>query len=293
MSITNPDTVHCASSGKPHDPGIHPRRPLVPCEHRQRYVQSVAEQRFQQRPHSYRASLGRELENSKSGTSPYHLQSSLIPSQYNLNLINTFGHTPTKGQALALSAQATNQGYYGVQLIGYQDTLLANKGAQIYAKSLIQGAIDFIFGQTAQAWFEHIDISIIAAGYITASGRSANNSAWYVINRSSVRGVNASVDAQAGITYLGRPWRNYARVTFQETYLSEVVNPAGWSIWNVGDERTNMTQFEEYRNYGPGSVEEEGPRANFSTQLSRPRVPSEVLGPEWEGQWYVDGRYLS
>ncbi|KAJ9625584.1 hypothetical protein H2203_004343 [Taxawa tesnikishii (nom. ined.)] len=212
---------------------------------------------------------------------------------YNLNLINTFGHTPTKGQALALSAQATNQGYYGVQLIGYQDTLLANKGAQIYAKSLIQGAIDFIFGQTAQAWFEHIDISIIAAGYITASGRSANNSAWYVINRSSVRGVNASVDAQAGITYLGRPWRNYARVTFQETYLSEVVNPAGWSIWNVGDERTNMTQFEEYRNYGPGSVEEEGPRANFSTQLSRPRVPSEVLGPEWEGQWYVDGRYLS
>ena len=52
---------------------------------------------------------------------------------YNLNVVNTFGHIPQNGQNLAVSAEATNQGYYGCQLIGYQDTLLAEKGK----KSLI------------------------------------------------------------------------------------------------------------------------------------------------------------
>lgn len=47
---------------------------------------------------------------------------------YNLNIVNTFGHIPKNGQNLAVSAETTNQGYYGCQLIGYQDTLLAETG---------------------------------------------------------------------------------------------------------------------------------------------------------------------
>ncbi len=47
---------------------------------------------------------------------------------YNLNVVNTFGHIPQNGQNLAVSAATTNQGYYGCQLIGYQDTLLAETG---------------------------------------------------------------------------------------------------------------------------------------------------------------------
>ena len=73
---------------------------------------------------------------------------------YNINILNTFGHINSNGQNLALSAHVGNQGYYGVGLFGYQDTLLANTGLQIYAKSKITGAIDFIFGQTALAWLE-------------------------------------------------------------------------------------------------------------------------------------------
>lgn len=47
---------------------------------------------------------------------------------YNLNIVNTFGHIPQNGQNLALSAYKTNQGYYGCQFIGYQDTVLAETG---------------------------------------------------------------------------------------------------------------------------------------------------------------------
>ena len=58
---------------------------------------------------------------------------------YNLNIANTFGQAATGGQALALSAQRTNQGFYGCSFTGYQDTIYANEGRQIYAKSFING----------------------------------------------------------------------------------------------------------------------------------------------------------
>ncbi|KAK5138425.1 hypothetical protein LTR08_000011 [Meristemomyces frigidus] len=214
---------------------------------------------------------------------------------YNINILNTFGHAVHNGQALALSAHTTNQGYYGVGLFGYQDTLLANTGKQLYAKSKITGAVDFIFGQHAQAWLEGIDIRTVAAGCITASGRNAtNDTSFYVISQSTVAGINATVDAQAGLNYLGRPWGIFARVVFQYTYLSEVINPAGWSIWDPAPmERISNVTFAEFANYGPGSFPTEGPRANFSEQLTEPVVREEILGDGYEEEWWVDMRYLS
>lgn len=58
---------------------------------------------------------------------------------YNLNIANTFGAATTSGQALALSAQKTNQGFYGCKFTGWQDTIYANEGRQIYARSFING----------------------------------------------------------------------------------------------------------------------------------------------------------
>lgn len=58
---------------------------------------------------------------------------------YNLNIANTFGSATINGQALALSAQNTNQGFYGCNFTGWQDTIYANEGRQIYAKTFING----------------------------------------------------------------------------------------------------------------------------------------------------------
>jgi len=83
---------------------------------------------------------------------------------YNVNVNNSHG----KGsQAVALSAYA-DSGYYACQFTGFQDTLLSNVGRQLYAKCLIQGATDFIFGQQASSWFDRCDIRVLAAsvGYI-------------------------------------------------------------------------------------------------------------------------------
>ncbi|KAB2569326.1 Pectinesterase [Lasiodiplodia hormozganensis] len=207
---------------------------------------------------------------------------------YNLNVENTYG----KGsQAVALSAYASgNHGYYGVKLTGFQDTLLAQEGNQVYAQSYIEGATDFIFGQEAAAWFEACDIRVASAsvGYVTANGRDgSSNPSYYVINNSSVAAASGA-SVSSGAIYLGRPWRNYARVVFQETELSDIINAAGWAVWSTSDTRTDEVTFAEYGNSGDGAST--SGRASFSKQLSSPVSMSDVLGSDY-ADW-IDSSYF-
>ncbi|KAK4099226.1 carbohydrate esterase family 8 protein [Parathielavia hyrcaniae] len=197
---------------------------------------------------------------------------------YNINLVNTRGQG---SQALALSAQKDRQGYYACQFKGYQDTILANVGAQVYARSYIEGATDFIFGQRARAWFDGVDIRVLAAstGWITANGRESDaNPSYYVIHKSTVS-ARAGDAVAAGTYYLGRPWRSFSRVVFQHTKMSDVVNPAGWAIWNSGDERTGNVTYGEFKNSGKGA---RGTRADFSTKLGSAVSISEILGSDYK-----------
>ncbi|KAJ4401385.1 hypothetical protein N0V91_007934 [Didymella pomorum] len=203
---------------------------------------------------------------------------------YNLNIANTFGEAATGGQALALSAQNTNQGFYGCSFTGYQDTIYANEGRQIYAKSFISGAVDFIFGLRASAWFDKVDIQAIGSGYITANGRdAANNTSIYVFNQARIRGTSG-----ANSTYLGRPWRQWSRVIFQRSDIGDVMRPEGWSRWDAVQPVDNVV-YQEYKNYGPGAI---GPRANFSSQLSKPIAIEDVFGRNFKQETWVDTAYL-
>jgi pectinesterase len=161
---------------------------------------------------------------------------------YNINIKNTYG----KGsQAIALAAYNTQQGYYGVGLYGYQDTLLSEIGNQVYAQCYIEGAVDFIFGQHAVAWIDSTDIRVSAGGgAITANGRaSSSDPSYYVINKSSIDVSNDST-AGTGTVYLGRPWSEYARVCYQDTVLGGIVNPAGWEEWSASEPNTEDVTFQ-------------------------------------------------
>jgi len=198
---------------------------------------------------------------------------------YNINVANSRG---SGSQAIALSAYGDQFGAYGVQLTGYQDTLLAEQGNQLYVNSYIEGAVDFIFGQEAVAWFENVDIYTVGAGAVTASGRSSSSSdSYYIINNSNIDG-----SASAGVNYLGRPWSDYARVIFQNTVMSDVINSAGWEVWNVGDEQTDHVDFEEYNNSGAGAS---GDRASFSSTASSAYEMANILS-DYES--WVDTSYL-
>lgn len=207
-------------------------------------------------------------------------------SFYNINIKNTYG----KGsQAIALAAYNTEQGYYGVGLYGYQDTLLTQTGNQVYAKCYIEGAVDWIFGQHSVAW---IDGSTIAAsaggGCITANGRATSSDpSFYVINKCTVT-TSSSSTAGSGTVYLGRPWTEYARVAYQETSLGSIIEKAGWSQWSTSDPRTGAVLFEEYANTGTGAS---GTRASFSKKYTTAYTIGGVLGSSYKN--WVDTSYLS
>jgi pectinesterase len=208
---------------------------------------------------------------------------------YNVNLVNTYGEG---SQAVALSAMA-DSGYYGCQLHGFQDTLYAMVGTQVYAKTLIVGAIDFIFGMYAKVWFEQCDIRVLENndedGWVTANGRAEDaNDSFYVFNKCSVA-AKAGEDVDDGAYYLGRPWRNHSRVVFQNSRLSEVINPAGWSVWLPDEHLTEYVYYGEYRNSGPGA---KGVRANFSQQLKSPVALDRILGAGYKKQGWFDWLYL-
>lgn len=205
---------------------------------------------------------------------------------YNINVVNSYG---AGQQALALSAYGNQQGYYACKFIGFQDTVLAETGSQVYAKSYIEGAIDFIFGQHATAWFDGCDLALCAktGGTITASGRtSSSDPSFYVINRSNIISAPGQ-NVAAGSFYLGRPWSQYARVVFQYTSMSNAINSAGWEQWSSSQPNTADVYFGEYGNSGPGS---QGSR-RFETRLGSPISISSILGGNY-AQW-VDTSYLS
>lgn len=206
---------------------------------------------------------------------------------YNVNVKNTRGQG---SQALALSAYAANQGYYACQFTGYQDTVLAQQGTQLFAKSYIEGATDFVFGQHAQAWFEQCHFGVVAAslGYVTASGRSSNDNGYYVINKGTIAAAVGNT-VPAGAYYLGRPWGAYARVVFQDTSMTNVINAKGWSVWQTSNPQTSNVVFEEYGNTGAGAS---GTRASFAKKIASPVAITTVLGSGYASQKYVDASYL-
>ncbi|EGG11032.1 family 8 carbohydrate esterase, partial [Melampsora larici-populina 98AG31] len=202
------------------------------------------------------------------------------------NLVNNYGNG-TDTQALALSAKGSRQGFYGCSFSSFQDTLRAYKGTQLYSRCYIEGAVDFIFGRDSMTWFEQTTIGIKASNSketITASGRNYEESlGFFLFNQAKI----ISVGAKAKSAYLGRPWGIFARVGFQNSFMSDVINPVGWIGWNVPlDLRIDFIEFEEFNNTGPGSL---GKR-ELSKSLLKPYVLSDILQLNYT-EW-VDFNYL-
>lgn len=206
---------------------------------------------------------------------------------YNVVVRNTYGEG---SQAVALSAYA-DSGYFGCSLEGYQDTLLANTGTQVYARTRIVGATDFIFGQQARAWFERCDLRGLArqTGVVTANGRdSDSNPSYYAFNRCDLRAADGQNVGQ-GSYYLGRPWRDYSRVVFQNTAMSNIVNGAGWMKWS-SDQNVSKVFYGEVGNSGAGSS---GSRASWTRKLASVVTQAEVLGSNYASAAWYDGSYMS
>ncbi|KDN45497.1 hypothetical protein RSAG8_04821, partial [Rhizoctonia solani AG-8 WAC10335] len=116
----------------------------------------------------------------------------------------------------------TRFGAYG--LSGYPPYYEWNS---LFSKGYINGAVGFIYGINSSIWITRgtIETAAIANGWI------------------------------AGTVYLAidRPWRNYARVSFQNSVFGSQVQPAGWSEWSTTNPMTDHIFYGEFNNTGPGA----------------------------------------
>ena len=164
------------------------------------------------------------------------------------------------GQALALRVDGDRVVFRNCRFLGWQDTVLLNRGRQYFEGCYIAGHVDFIFG-AATAFFESCHIHCLQDGYITAASTPDNEQFGFVFSHCKITGASAAVK-----TYLGRPWRPFASSTFLNTEMSEVVRPAGWHNWNQPD-REKTARYAEFNSSGPGA----NPRArvSWSRQLTK------------------------
>lgn len=169
---------------------------------------------------------------------------------------NTAG--PQNHQAVALRSGSDHSVFYRCGFEGYQDTLYVHSQLQFYRECYIYGTIDFIFGNAAAV----LQNCMIYARRpmkeqkitITAQGRTDPNQNTGLSIHNSL--VMASEDLKPVLssfkTYLGRPWKQYSRTVFMQTYMDSLIDPTGWLEWD-GNFALNTLFYGEYKNLGQGS----------------------------------------
>lgn len=161
-------------------------------------------------------------------------------------------------QALALRVDGDRVVFRNCRFLGWQDTILLNRGRVYFSDCYIAGHVDFIFGGGI-AFFDHCHIHCRGNGYITAASTPAGQPFGFVFSECTITGEPGAQ------TYLGRPWRAYASVAFLNTSMSEVVRQEGWHNWGKPEcERT--VRFAEWQSSGPGAHPQH--RAAWARQLS-------------------------
>src|SRR6266850_286960 len=120
------------------------------------------------------------------------------------------------GQALAIRIEGDRVVFRNCRFLGWQDTILANRGRHYFQNCYIAGHVDFIFGG-ASAFFENCHIHCLRNGYITAASTPAEQQFGFVFSHCKITGETPEVK-----TYLGRPWRDFASAAFLSTEMSEV-----------------------------------------------------------------------
>lgn len=172
----------------------------------------------------------------------------------------TFRNTAgaVKHQAVAVRNGADLSAFYSCSFEGYQDTLYAHSLRQFYRECDVYGTVDFIFGNSASV-FQNCNIypRLPMTGQfnaITAQGRTdPNQNTGISIQSCTIKAADDLFSGTGAVkTYLGRPWKEYSRTVYMQSFMDGSVSPSGWHEWN-GDFALNTSYYAEFNNRGLGS----------------------------------------
>ncbi|XP_057737050.1 probable pectinesterase/pectinesterase inhibitor 47 [Arachis stenosperma] len=200
---------------------------------------------------------------------------------------NTAG--PEKHQAVAVRNNADLSTFYRCSFEGYQDTLYVHSLRQFYRECHIYGTVDFIFGNAAVV-FQSCNIyarnpMANQKNAVTAQGRNdPNMNTGISIHNCSISAA-PDLNTSSTMTYLGRPWKEYSRTVYLQSYIGDLIEPSGWLEWN-GTIGLDTLFYGEFNNYGPGSntsnrVHWPGYVLLNATQASNFTVLNFTLGNTW------------
>jgi len=177
----------------------------------------------------------------------------------NLTIENSAGEA---GQAVALHVEGDYFKAVDCDILGDQDTIYAagQKSRQYFSDCYISGTTDFIFG-AATAVFDSCTLHSKKDSYITAASTPQGNAFGYVF-----RNCQLTADPNVTKVYLGRPWRDYAKVTFIGCEMGSHIRSEGWHNWSK-PEREKTSFYAEYGNKGKGA--DTSGRVEWSHQLSK------------------------
>ncbi|HEY9285840.1 MAG TPA: pectinesterase family protein [Pyrinomonadaceae bacterium] len=177
------------------------------------------------------------------------------------------------GQALAIRVDGDRAVFRNCRFLGWQDTILLNRGRHYFEDCYIAGHVDFIFG-AAVAFFERCHIHVLRDGYVTAASTPHDQPYGFVFSNCRITAESAQVR-----TYLGRPWRDHSAVVFLNTEMPAAVRPEGWHNWNL-PARERTARYSEYNSRGPGAAARG--RVAWARRLTRAEAraltPRKVLG---------------
>src|SRR5262245_17591476 len=163
------------------------------------------------------------------------------------------------GQAVALVGDGDRVVIRNSRVLGWQDTLLLNRGRQFIEDSYIAGHVDFIFG-AATSFFSRCHVHAWRDGYLTAASTPAEQPYGLVF-------VDSIITGEPEVkTFLGRPWRDFAATVFLRTVMGAAVVSEGWNNWSQ-PAREQTARYAEFGSSGPGALALER-RATWAKKLT-------------------------
>lgn len=177
----------------------------------------------------------------------------------NMTIENSAGPV---GQAVALHVEGDCCAFVNCRLLGNQDTVyLAGQTSRDYfSNCYIEGTTDFIFG-AATAYFEKCTLHSKTNSYVTAASTNQGKKYGFVFNECKLTAAEG-----VGKAYLGRPWRDYARVVYLRCNIGKHIAPAGWVNWDKTS-RDKTAYYAEFESNGEGASTSQ--RVAWSHQLTK------------------------
>lgn len=223
----------------------------------------------------------------------------------NITFENSAGEGRHVGQAIALYVDGDRNIFDNCRLLGSQDTLFTGplpakelqkngfkgpkefapriQGKHYFKNCYICGDVDFIFG-SAVSYFEGCEIFSCnrdseVNGYITAASTPEDKEYGYIFNN-----CRFTSNCAPSTVYLGRPWRDHARVIIMNSVMDAHIKKEGWHNWNKPDAE-GTSYYGEYNNRGEGAITTD--RVPWSKQMNdgdvKELTPNKVLG-DWIGR---------